>query len=77
MYTTNSTEVCEYTANHSNSELIVVEDAVQLKKYYGIIDKCQSIRYFVVYKGELPADMPAQFKGKVLGWKEFMGMGRK
>ena len=77
MYTTNSVETCEYIANHSEGELVVVEDKLQLQKYYGIIDKCPKIKYIVVYKEGVPSDLPAALKGKVLTWKDFIATGDK
>lgn len=58
MYTTNSPEVCKYTANHCEGEMVVVEDAVQLKKYYEIIHDCPKLKYFVIYKEKVPANLP-------------------
>ena len=50
MYTTNGPETCEFIANHCEGEMVVLEDKVQLQKYYGIMDKCPKIKYFIIYK---------------------------
>lgn len=64
-------------ANHSEGELVVVENEMQLKKYYGIIDRCPKIKYFVIYKEDVPKNMPPQFKGRVFSWNEFLSRGDK
>jgi hypothetical protein len=56
---------------------VVVEDKAQLQKYYGIIGRCKSIKYFVVYKGEVPNDLPEAMKGKVFPWTAFLESGDK
>ena len=50
MYTTNGSETCEYIANHCEGEMVVLEDKIQLQKYYDILDKCPKIKYFIIYK---------------------------
>lgn len=50
IYTTNSAETCKYIANHCEGEVVVLEDRKQLQKYYGIIDHCPKIKYFVIFK---------------------------
>lgn len=46
-------------------------------KYYDIIDKCPTIKYFIIYKEAVPADLPPAFKGRVFSWNDFMGAGDK
>lgn len=75
MYTTNSSEACEYIANHSETELIVLEDHSYLSKYYSIIANIPKVKYFVLFRGEIPQDIPEPMKGKVVTWLEFMQLG--
>ena len=50
---------------------------MQLEKYYGILDKCPKIKYFVLYNDKIPGNLPAAFKGKVILWDEFLKAGDK
>ena len=75
MYTTNSSDSCEYVTNHCSGELLVAENAVQLSKYYTLGDKCPSVKYYIIYKEGVPKDLPAHMKGKVFTWEEFMARG--
>ena len=69
MYTTNSPDSCEYVTNHAEGELLVAENAEQLKKYYGLGEKCPTVRYYIIYKENVPKDIPAHMKGKVFTWE--------
>ena len=56
VYTTNSSEACLYVANHSEAEVIVAENHLQLKKYEAVLDKLERVKAFVVYADELPPE---------------------
>lgn len=58
MYTTNGTEACEYIANHSGAEAVILEDTTHLAKYYSILDKIPKVKLFVIWKGTVPTDLP-------------------
>ena len=49
VYTTNDIEACFYIADHSEAEVIVVQNSQQLEKYTKIWDRYTKIRAFVVY----------------------------
>lgn len=59
IYTTNAPEACEYIANHSECEIVILEDRTQLKKYIKILDKIPRVKYFVIWKDSIPEDIPA------------------
>ena len=54
-----------------------MEDAGQLSKYIKVLPELKRVKYYVVWKGELPANLPAEIKDKVLLWKDFMAVGDK
>ena len=76
IYTTNGPDACEYIANHSETEIVVLEDRSHLKKYIAVKDKIPKIKYFVLYKDTVPQDLDADFIGKVLTWKQLMDLGK-
>jgi len=59
IYTTNSPTACEYVTNHSEAEIIVVEDRMQLDKFLSI--KVPKVEAIIVYDGEVKA---SDSKGK-------------
>lgn len=46
-----------------------MEDASHLKKYISVAQQVKGIRYYVIWKGAVPSDLPEDFKGRVLSWK--------
>jgi hypothetical protein len=34
------------------------------------------VKYYILWKGEVPKSLDAQFKGKVLTWNELMDIGK-
>lgn len=59
MYTTNGPQTCEYIANHSEAEIVVMEDATHLAKYISVLPKVKGIKHYVLWKGSIPKDLPA------------------
>jgi long-chain-fatty-acid--CoA ligase ACSBG len=77
LYTTNGPDACAYIANHSEAQIVFLEDASHLKKYIKVADQVKAVRYYVVWKGAVPSDLDVNFKGRVFSWKEFMAFGEK
>ena len=50
VYTTNASDACLYVAEHSEAEIIVLEDKNQLKKYEQVIDKLKNVKAFVLWE---------------------------
>jgi long-chain-fatty-acid--CoA ligase ACSBG len=75
LYTTNGPDACAYIANHSEAQIVFLEDASHLKKYMAVADQVKGVKYYVVWKGAVPSDLDARFKGRVFSWKEFMAFG--
>lgn len=77
LYTTNNPEACKYVTLHSEAELIVVEDKIQLKKYLKIWKDLPKVRYILIYNDVLPKDLPAEYKDKVMLFNDFLEIGKK
>ena len=56
VYTTNSPEACEHVINDSLSEIVVVENDIQLKKILKIKNNCKSLKAIVQYTGDIVDD---------------------
>ncbi|OMJ90540.1 hypothetical protein SteCoe_7131 [Stentor coeruleus] len=72
-YTTNNVEACEYIAGHSEAQLILVQNEVQLKKYLKLWPSYPKIKAIVVYwpgkeLESLRKNLP------IYTWDEFMKM---
>ena len=70
IYTTNSPDACKYMADHSNANILVVEDANQLKKILEIKDDLKDLKAIVQYTGT--PEHPG-----VLSWQELMNKGKE
>jgi len=72
VYTTNSPGACVYVANHSDAEIILVENMKQYVKYHS--DKTPiKVKYYIFY-GE---PVPEELQGKnVLHWNDIMTIGK-
>lgn len=77
IYTTNGPDACEYIANHSECQIVLMEDCSHLKKYISVKEKVNKVKYFVVWKDKVPADLDPDFVGRVLTWNDLMNIGRK
>lgn len=52
IYTTNSPEACQYSAEKSYADIIVVEDKKQLDKILSIKDRLPELKAIVQYHGK-------------------------
>ena len=57
--------------------MAVMEDVTHFDKYMKVLDQVKGIKYFVIWKGGLPANIPQQLHGRVFMWKDFMAIGDK
>ena len=74
IYTSNNTEACNYITEHSEAEVVVVENAKQLEKYVKIAKDLPRLKALVVYDGTgegFTCDTP------IYSWKAFMALGNK
>ncbi|XP_061635857.1 long-chain-fatty-acid--CoA ligase ACSBG2 isoform X2 [Phyllopteryx taeniolatus] len=71
IYTTNSPEACQYVADNSKANVIVVENHKQLQKILQVQDNLSHLKAIVQYKGALKEKRP-----NLYSWAEFMELGR-
>ncbi|CAM9369790.1 unnamed protein product, partial [Hapterophycus canaliculatus] len=75
IYTSNLPEACQYITNHSEAEVVVVENAAQLSKFVGVSSRLKSVKAIVMYRGEVPAGTDCGFP--VYTWDQFMELGHE
>lgn len=71
IYTTNSPEACQYIAENSKANIIVVENHKQLQKILQIEDQLPHLKAIIQYKDTLKEKRP-----NLYSWAEFMELGR-
>ena len=72
VYTTNTPSACQYVAEHSSAELVVVEDEIQMQKYLEILDQLPKLKGIVVWGVDRFEQKPHSI---VMTWKEFLERG--
>jgi len=77
VYTTNGPEACKYVAEHSDAEVIVVENKTHLKKYLQVWNELPNLKYIFIYNDTVPADLPANRKAQVLTFEDVLKIGGK
>ncbi|KAM0732663.1 Long-chain-fatty-acid--CoA ligase ACSBG2 [Formica fusca] len=70
IYTTNSPEACQYCAEHSKANIIVVEDKKQLEKILQIKKNLPDLKAIVQYSG-IPIEKD------VLSWNDLLEIGKR
>jgi long-subunit acyl-CoA synthetase (AMP-forming) len=68
IYTTNSPEQCQYIAEHSESQVVVVENAEQLDKFIQVRAQLPAVKAFVLMEGKSDED-------GVYTWDAFLALG--
>ena len=69
IYHSNLPEGCAYILDHSDSEIVFVEDAEQLAKVLEVRDRLPNLRHIVIYEG------PSDAKRGVMSWEDFLDQG--
>jgi long-chain-fatty-acid--CoA ligase ACSBG len=62
VYTTNNAEMCEFIANNSEAELVVVENRVQCEKYLSKCKNIPSLKHIVVFNERKGSDLQTSFQ---------------
>jgi long-subunit acyl-CoA synthetase (AMP-forming) len=77
IYTTNATDACKYIVEHSDSRVVVCENAAQLNKFLPIRAELTHVDAYIVWSGALPDGVNGADKkgGKVYTWADFMKLG--
>ena len=73
IYTTNNTEACQYISEHSEAEVIVVENAKQLEKFLDISHQLPNLKALVIWDG---TGEGAKARVPIYSWAEFMALGK-
>lgn len=63
-------QACQYITNHSEAEVVVVENEAQLSKFVGLASTLKSVKALVVYRGDVPAGTDCGIP--VYTWDQFM-----
>ncbi|KAM9096685.1 long-chain-fatty-acid--CoA ligase ACSBG2 isoform X1 [Sarcophilus harrisii] len=71
IYTTNSPEACEYVLNHSQTNILVLENETQLQKILQIKEKLSHLKAIIQYRGKIKEKAPDLYS-----WDEFMALGK-
>ena len=69
IYHSNLPEGCAYILDHSDSEIVFVEDAEQLAKVLEVRERLPNLRHIVIYEG------PSDPKRRVMSWEDFLDQG--
>mmetsp|Transcript_4453 Transcript_4453/g.3682 ORF Transcript_4453/g.3682 Transcript_4453/m.3682 type:complete len:92 (-) Transcript_4453:159-434(-) len=77
VYTTNGADACKYIADHSEAELVLVENKEHLDKYFSLWDELSDIKYYVIYNDKMPENIPEDRKSKIMLWDDFMKLGKE
>ncbi|XP_072353273.1 long-chain-fatty-acid--CoA ligase ACSBG2-like isoform X3 [Scyliorhinus torazame] len=72
IYATNSPEACKYVALHCEANILVVENANQLKKILEVQNQLPHLKAIIQYKFALEVRQP-----NIYMWKAFMKIGEK
>ncbi|XP_076178092.1 acyl-CoA synthetase bubblegum family member 1 isoform X2 [Ptiloglossa arizonensis] len=70
VYTTNTAEACQYCANNSRANIIVVDDTKQLEKILQIKDNLPHLKAIIIYDG-------TSEEKDVLCWNDVLKIGEK
>ncbi len=73
IYTTNNAEAAWYVAHHSDSAVVVAEDAVQASKFLETKSRLPKLKYIVQYTGTIKAGTDPC----VISWRDFLALGDK
>lgn len=76
VYTTNGEEACQYQAEHSEAQVIVVDTLAQLKTYKNILHQLPEVKALVTWGvDKIPEDIAKD--SRIYTMKNFMELGKK
>ena len=76
IYATTNAEGCVYQSNHSEAEVIIVDNIEKLRLYVSILDKCPSVKVVAAFGLEgnkVPADLASD--KRIMTFDQFMRKG--
>ena len=77
VYTTNGPEACQYVTEHSDAEVVIVEDKTHLNKYLKVWNHLPKLKYIFIYNDTVPQDLPENRKNQVMAFDELLKIGRQ
>ena len=69
IYPSNLPDGCAYILDHSDAEIVFVEDADQLAKVFKVREQLPGLRYIVIFDG------PSDPERGVMSWEDFLDKG--
>jgi len=72
IYTTNNPEACQYITEHSEAEVVVVENKKQLEKFVDISKDLPKLKALVIWEGGADG---ATANCTIYTWADFMKLG--
>jgi len=76
IYSTNTPDACQYIADHSESEVVVVDSMKNAQKFLEVKAKIPTVKRLVVFQDVIPAEAQAKEKGWLLSWSDFLALGK-
>jgi long-chain-fatty-acid--CoA ligase ACSBG len=75
VYTTNLADACIYITNHSQAEVLIVEDNKQLMKYANRGSEVPHLKAIVIWGEEVSPEARSQFNVPIHSFQEFLALG--
>jgi long-chain-fatty-acid--CoA ligase ACSBG len=75
IYASNLPDACKYISEHSEAEVVVMEDNKQLEKYVDVSKDLKKLKALVVWMEEPDAALAKKCSCKVYSWKDFLASG--
>lgn len=76
VYATNGADACQYQAEHSEAQVVLVDTLPLLKIYLSVLDQLPEVKAVVAWGiDEIPADIKKD--SRVYLYKDFMQLGSK
>jgi len=78
IYPTNGPEACQYISEHSEAEVVVVENGKQLEKFISISSQLPQLKALVMWEGSIDDDVikAASSCPIIYTWEDFMKLGQ-
>ena len=74
-YPTNSPQLCQYVAEHSRSEVAVVDSIKNMEKFLDVRQALPLVKHVVVYAESIPDGVKSKYGDYVLSFGEFLALG--
>jgi len=73
IYSTNGPDACQYVAEHSEAQVVVVDTMANAKKFLSVRDRLPEVKQIVVYRDQIPPELSDQ--NFVVSWTAFISRG--